>query len=306
MWRTVIVNQGEQITTRDSWLTVAGGGLEQRIPVEDIYSLIIDNRSAMLSVAALTTLTRSGAHIIICDEKHIPASVILPLNHHHRPYGVLKRQLKLTQELKDALWQRIIRQKIINQYKCLCYVNVKKEKADSVLKLSEDILPGDPKNREGTAAAKYFKALFGAGFYRMQDDVTNAALNYGYSILRSAICKTLIAYGYNCALGIHHIGESNPFNLADDLIEPLRPLVDLWTDENCDNLFGKLSTDNKQELIALINKPIFIDGKKMRVRYAIDRYVSSFTSALEKGDPSLLCIPVLLRLEENFEDELDG
>lgn len=306
MWRTVIVNQGEKITTRDNWIKIEGNGLEQKIPVDDLYSVIIDNRTALLSVAAITTLNSFGVHIILCDQKHTPSSVILPLNNHYRPYGIMKKQLKLTKEFKELIWQKIVKQKIMNQYKCLRLVGINKEKSDSLLKLYEKVLPGDPQNREGTAARKYFSALFGPGFFRMDGDVTNAALNYGYTILRSAISKTLIAYGYNCLLGIHHIGEGNAFNLSDDFIEPFRPLVDLWTDNNCSNLFNQLSIDNRQELIALVNKPIYFDGKKMRVRYAIDRFISSFSSAIEKNDPNLLKMPVLIKLEEDFEDELDG
>ena len=140
----------------------------------------------------------------------------------------------------------------------------------------------------------------------MEEDVTNAALNYGYAIIRSSVCKTLVAYGYNCVLGIHHISEQNAYNLADDMMEPLRPLVDLWTDNSRDDLFQELTKTNRRDLINLINVPVKMGKRKTRVRYAIDRYISSLTSAIDKNDPELLQLPSLIEIDEMFEDDEDG
>lgn len=306
MWRTVIVSEGEKITVKDGWLNVFCDKIEQHVPLDDIHTLVIDNRSALISVAAMTALTSAGAQVFFCDEKHNPVSAAYPLNTHYRPFGVVKSQLMMSDELKNALWAKIIVQKIRNQWRCLRLAGVNEEKADPVIRLAGQILPGDPQNREGTAAKKYFSALFGPAFSRNDDDVTNAALNYGYAIMRSSLCKTLVAYGFNCVIGLHHISETNPFNLADDMIEPLRPLVDLWTDANCDNLFDHLSKDNRTALINLINAPVLFDGKKMRVRYAIDRYIASLSAAVIKNDARLLKLPSLIALEDTFEDEQDG
>ena len=169
-----------------------------------------------------------------------------------------------------------------------------------------EVLPGDKTNREAAAARKYFSVLFGAAFRRMTDDVTNAALNYGYTIIRSAVYKTLTAYGYNCVLGIHHINEQNAYNLADDMMEPFRPLVDLWTDNSCDELFEELTKENRKELINLVNVPVKMGKRKTRVRYAIDKCVSSLTTAIEKNDPSLVQLPTLIQIDEMFEDDEDG
>lgn len=148
--------------------------------------------------------------------------------------------------------------------------------------------------------------MFGCTFKRSDDDITNAALNYGYTIIRSAVAKTLTAYGYNCILGIHHINEQNAFNLADDIMEPFRPLVDLWTDNSCDDLWEELTKTNRKELINLVNVPIKMDNKKTRVRYAIDKCVSSLTSAIDENDPELLLLPTLIPIEDDFEDDEDG
>lgn len=306
MWRTVIVTKGERLTIRDNWLIVYSEDNEQRVPIGDLYSVVIDNRSALMSVAVITTLALANVHIYFCDEKHNPAAVSLPLNTHYKPFGVLKKQLSLTDEFKDLLWQRIIRQKVKNQSRCLKIAGVSPDKIKPIEELAEKITPGDMTSKEGIAAKKYFSALFGTTFRRTDEDVTNAALNYGYAIIRSAIAKTIVAYGFNGAIGIHHINEQNPFNLADDLIEPFRPLVDLWTDNSCDDLWEELSKTNRKDLVNLLNVPIKMDDKKTRVRYAIDKCVSSLVSAIDKNNPELLLLPQLIPIESDFEDDEDG
>lgn len=123
--------------------------------------------------------------------------------------------------------------------------------------------------------------------------------------MRSAVAKALTAYGYNCVLGLHHINESNAFNLADDLMEPLRPLVDVWVDENHEDLVNELTKQQRNELATLVNAVILWDGKKMRVRNAIDKYVSSLTTAIRSLDPNELKLPVLIR-QDKYRDMDDA
>lgn len=268
--------------------------------------MVIDNRAAMLSAAVLTTLAMANVHIYFCDSKHIPVALSLPMNTHYKPLGVIKKQLALTDEFKDVLWQRIVEQKIRNQIICLKTVGVDPDKIKPIEDMCSKILPGDKSNREAAAAKKYFSALFGYTFKRTDDDVTNAALNYGYTIIRSSVAKTLTAYGYNCVLGIHHINEQNAFNLADDIMEPFRPLIDLWTDNSCDDLWDELTKTNRRDLVNLINVPVKMANKKMRVRYAIDKCVSSLTTSIENNDPKQLILPTLIPIENEFEDDEDG
>lgn len=306
MWRTVIVTQGEKLTIKDNWLVVYSENTEQRVPIGDLYSVVVDNRAALISVNALIKLTQANVHIYFCNNKHIPTALALPMNTHYKPFGVIKRQFALSVEFKDALWQRIIKQKIANQIICLELAGIRRYNIEPLEEMYNAVFPGDSTNREAAAAKKYFFALFGSTFKRMTDDVTNAALNYGYTIIRSSVCKTLVAYGYNCVLGIHHTNEQNAYNLADDIMEPFRPLVDLWTDNSCEDLFEELSKTNRKDLINLVNVPIKMGKRKMRVRYAIDKCVSSLTSAIEKHDPTLLQLPTLIQIDEMFEDEKDG
>lgn len=303
MWRTVIVNNGEKLTIRNNWLVVYSEESEHRVPVDDIYAVVIDNRSALLSVSVVTTLTQAGAHIFFCNEKHIPVATAFPLNTHYQPLSVIKSQLSLSDSFKNELWVKIVKSKIYNQYKALRYAGVENKRAEQISELSEKVVAGDKTNREAVAAKKYFQFLFGATFRRSDEDVTNAALDYGYSIIRSSVCKTLTVYGFNCVLGIHHINRNDPFNLAEDIMEPLRPLVDLWVDENCDSLFDSLTKENRKGLINLVNYPVLIDGKKMRVRYAVDVYVKSLVSAINENNVDYLQIPEVIPTDEFFEDD---
>ena len=306
MWRTVIVSKGEKITVKNGWMIVYGDNIESHVPIEDIYSVVIDNRAAYISVQTVTTLAQAGAAVYFCDEKHIPTAVNLPLNNHCKPFGVLKKQLEMSDDFKKAVWQKIVTAKINNQCKCLSLAGIKKESIDPIKNLAKQVTLGDSTGKEATAAKLYFPTLFGPGFFRYLDEVTKAALNYGYAIMRSSVAKTLVAYGYNCSLGIHHRNETNPFNLADDFMEPLRPVVDYWVDSNCDDLLISLTNTNRKELVNLINTPIDFDGKKMRIRYAVDRYIQSFTTAVTENDPSKLIVPKLIKPIFDFEDELDG
>ncbi len=144
---------------KDNWLIVSSAEGESRVPVSDIYSLVIENRVAMLSVSVLTTLTQAGAHIILCDEKHLLVSAALPINTHYRPFNVIKKQIDMTYEFKNLLWQKIIERKIHNRYLCLKYREINKEKCDEIDALSKSVKPGDTTNREAVAARKYFVAF---------------------------------------------------------------------------------------------------------------------------------------------------
>lgn len=305
MWRTVIISSGEKITVKDNWLVVSNGEKTSRVPIGDLYSVVVDNKDALFSVPVMTQLSKAGVHVIFCDEKHLPVTDAVPLNYHYQPLPVVNAQIVMEQEFADKLWDIIVRQKIINQSLCLKFAGVKTEKREQVRDLADEVFDGDKRNREGIAAKLYFSALFGSTFRRSDEDVTNAALNYGYAIIRSGICKALVGHGFHCVLGLHHCNASNYFNLADDLIEPFRPLVDMWTDRNCDNLFRELTKENRKELVGITNYPMLFDGKKMRVRYIIDRYVASLSAAILNDDVSLIKVPELIRLDDFFEDDLD-
>lgn len=297
MFRTVVINFGEKISVKDNWLVVTGGDEEKKVPIEDIYSIVIDNQISYLTVPAIHKLTDAGVHLLVCNEKHQPTSVILPQNIHYRPLTVIRNQINMTEDFKNKLWDEITKAKIRNQAKVLKLCGGKNEKVKRIYELAQEVENGDEGNREGIAAKMFFREMYGSSFVRMADDAINAALNYGYAIIRSSFCKTLVAYGYNCVLGIHHINEKNPFNLADDLMEPLRPIIDMWVDDNIEDLVFEITRTQRNELAAIVNNPIIIDGKKMRIRNAIDVYVRSLTTCIERNSVKYLKLPEIIRAD---------
>ena len=303
MFRTVVVNIGERMSVKDNWLVVSADSEEKRIPIDDIYSVVVDNQRTAMTIPCLNALTCSGAHVVLCNEKHNPVAVVLPFNTHYRPLNVIRKQLALTQDFKDKIWDEIIRNKILNQAKVLELFGCIGDRIARLRELAQEVVDGDSGNREGITAKMYFRSLFGSGFIRMNDDAVNAALNYGYAIIRSAISKALCGYGFNCVLGIHHINESNPFNLADDLMEPLRPIIDLWVADNMEELFDELTKQQRNELAAIVNNVVILGNKKMRLRNAIEKYIQSFSTTLERNSLKYLVFPEIIRNEYYVEDE---
>ncbi len=303
MFRTITIYKGERITVKQNRMVVENDDGSNSIPIEDIYSVIIDNQQTMLSVPVISALTANGTHIIICNKKHLPDSVILPYSLHYHPLTVMRKQLSMTDDLCDELWDKIIKQKIINQAFVLkeCCGNC--GAVTRLLELSNEVFEGDAGNREGIAARLFFHAMYGLEFVRMHDDSINAALNYGYTIIRSAVAKSLVGYGYNSVIGIHHINESNPFNLADDMMEPLRPIVDMWVSQNHEDLVDDLTKQQKNELASLVNHYIEWDGKTMKIRNAIDKYISSLTTSINKQSSKYLKIPSIIK--EDIYNDLD-
>ena len=156
MWRTVIVSKGERLTVKNNWLYVYSDELEHHIPIDDIYALVIDNHSAMLSVDVLSSLSSAGAHIYYCDRNHFPVAVTYTLNSFYKPLLTAKKQMSMTKEQKDNLWNLIVRQKIINQSLCLNYCGVDKQSSSEIKSLALNIVDGDKTNREAVAAKNMF------------------------------------------------------------------------------------------------------------------------------------------------------
>ena len=137
--------------------------------------------------------------------------------------------------------------------------------------------------------------LFGKSFSRGQESAINAALNYGYAILRGYIARIIANYGYEPSIGIHHHSELNPYNLADDLIEPFRPLVDLFVFQNM--LESEFTTKEKHELCGILNLDILSGGECHSVAYAVERMVQSMERcfAEDRADETML-LPELKQL----------
>ena len=220
------------------------------IPIEDIQAVLLENQNTVISVYSLRKLIESNVAVYICDEKHLPSAVIIPFYQHSRNVGIMRLQEKLTVPQKKKLWKQIVVAKILNQARCLKLTGV--AGFEHLEHLAKTVNSGDTHNVEAVAASYYFKQLFGKNFNRSGDDTRNAALNYGYAIMRGLVARLLSGYGFLPMKGIHHSSEQNSFNLADDFMEPFRPVVDLYVAGTMKD--GDLLTPEiKRELFNLLN-----------------------------------------------------
>jgi CRISPR-associated protein Cas1 len=191
------------------------------------------------------------------------------------------------------LWQSIVKAKIHNQG--LLLQDLHGDDA-GLARIAARVKSGDPDNLEGQAAAFYFPQLFGTGFQRTAEQWANSALDYGYAVLRGAITRGLVAHGLHPTIGLFHANEQNAFNLADDLIEPFRPIVDLHVAKHPAVMEGELNTKEKQALVALLNVDVGMPQGKMSVLSAVEYATESLVRVYETGQTNLE-LPVLIGLQ---------
>lgn len=267
------------------------------VPIEDINSIVLDNNKSSLTVGTLSKLAENNITIYFCDQKHLPCGVLLPFASHSRCSGVLKLQEALTLPMQKHLWQQIIKAKINNQAICLDLLN-KAEHGEHLKYLAKTVASGDTGNVEATAANYYFKHLFNNGFKRGSEcDYRNAALDYGYAIIRGHIARLLAGYGFTPMKGIHHKSELNAFNLADDFIEPVRPIVDLFVATNLKH-FTPMNPLLKHDLHNLLNMDIKVKNQRHSVAYATELMIKSFSHCCQNNTKELL-LPELTVLKQH-------
>ena len=254
-----------------------------KIHLGEIRTLMIESTAVSLTAALLSELVKKKVKVIFCDEKRNPSSELMPYYGSHDCSLKIKRQIAWTEDIKGAVWTEIVYEKIRQQKYLLQELG--KVEAELLQGYLEEITYGDATNREGHAAKVYFNALFGKDFTRTDDLLINAALNYGYSILLSAFNREIVLNGYLTQLGLFHDNMFNQFNLASDLMEPFRPLVDRMVLQMTLVEFEHLQ---KMELVNLLNKEVIINDRCEFISNAIKIYCKSVFDALEDGDVSLI------------------
>ncbi|MEF9866382.1 MAG: type II CRISPR-associated endonuclease Cas1 [Oscillospiraceae bacterium] len=295
-YRNLIIENPAEITVKNRQLIVSAD-IRHSVPIEDICSILLESTRSSVSTAALSALCDNGACVFVCDAKHTPCGVLMPYCAHSRQTAVLQKQMSLSLPRKKRLWQQIVKSKIKNQAECLSLCG-KEKQAIALRKMAADVQSGDAGHIEGAAAALYFRALFGADFIRRQDDVQNAALNYGYAILRGFIARQLAAYGFTPCLGIYHCSELNAYNLADDFIEPFRPVIDLFVACNIGAEEKELCPQLKHSLYNLLNVDIAMNNGHYSVSYAIEKCVQSYSACIS-SEQEILQMPQLLEAKQH-------
>ena len=224
-FRTVEISELSEIHIVRGQLEVTQTDKVVTVPVEDIQQITMMGSSIRLSSKDLSMLVNEKTTITTLDNYYLPTTIVIPFEGHARQSKMMHAQVVLSKKFYGELWLQIIKQKILNQQKCLSLINM--ESSDNLTNSLDSLTIRNVDQREAIVAKKYFQALFNNEYTRDSEIPMNAKLNYGYAIVRSAIIRSLVGLGFHPTFGIHHNSQLNAFNLADDLIEPFRPIVDL-------------------------------------------------------------------------------
>jgi len=274
------------------------------LPIEDIGVVIVDDVRASYTQAVFLELLSAGATVLVTGRDHLPAGMMLPLDAHHVQTERHRAQIEASLPSKKRIWQALIAAKIGQQAAVLTHFTGHHA---GLLPLAKRVRSGDPDNLEAQAAQRYWPALFGSTFRRdRSSDGINAALNYGYSVVRAAVARAVVASGLIPSLGVFHRNRSNPFCLADDLLEPYRPYVDwrvrLLLDERSGSMPGLDDRSVRAALLSVFNETVLVGGRRNPLLVAIQVSAASLSRAMTGGDPTL-ALPSGLPLDPDLLDD---
>jgi len=272
--KTLLFSNKCAITTANEQLVIKSVNKNTTIPIEDIGYLVINHNEIFISIPALNKLINNNCACIICNDKHLPNGMFLNLNSHHIQQEIFKFQISASTPLKKQLWQQTIIEKINNQGFLLNKITGAENKFEY---LASKVLSGDTSNMEAVAAKFYWKYFFDINFKRERfGNYPNNILNYGYAILRAATARALSGSGLLNTLGIHHKSKYNAFALADDIMEPFRPIVDEtvhYIMQNYDE--QELTTEIKTEILTILTRTVYFENEKSPLMVALQKTASS-------------------------------
>lgn len=294
-WRNIFISSPAKLSLLQNNLLIHSGGEDLTVPLEDIAIVVLENTQTTLTGQILSEFSQRGISLLLCDGRHLPCGELLPYHRHSRLKKTVTEQLELTVPFKKNCWRLIVRQKLLNQARCLDLLWL--PFGDELRRLAADVKSGDPDNKEAQGAQIYFEQIM-PSITRRTPATINDALNYGYSIMRAAMARALVAYGFIPVLGLFHRSELNQFNLADDFVEVMRPLVDLWVVQNIEHDVPFLPR-HRHSLVGLLSNNLLVDGEKQTVLRATEIMSSSFRTACTTKNPSSLVLPELLPLVEH-------
>ncbi|WP_338233082.1 type II CRISPR-associated endonuclease Cas1 [Companilactobacillus muriivasis] len=288
-WRIVHVKDGDVLKLRLDNLEIHKKDNKVYIPLSDITMVVLEGNRTTITTKLLSSLSQNNVGLVICDDKYLPVGIYLPYGQYHHYSKRVIKQSQWTKEQKGQIWKNVISQKMNNQLAYAKFAGVDSDRLELMQDLISNLVVGDTTNREGPVAKVYFDSLYGKTFTRDDDDLINAAMNFGYAILRSCMARVVVGNGLVTMLGVFHRNEFNSFNLVDDLMEPYRPLMDYWVNKYViDDKKDYLSYEARLKIIEFMNQKIQIQNKKMTIDNSMQEYVASFVAAMDEQDPSLL------------------
>ena len=282
-WRTVVVNTHSKLSYKNNHLIFKDASRTELIHLSEVDILLLETTDIVLSTMLIKRLVDENILVIFCDDKRLPTAYLMPYYGRHDSSLQLSRQITWREGDKAQVWTTIIAQKILNQAFYLGSCGFL-EKSQSVIDLYHGLDLFDPSNREGHAARIYFNTLFGNDFSREQDNDVNAALDYGYTLILSMFAREIVLSGCMTQFGLKHANQFNQFNLASDIMEPFRPIIDRIVYENRSSSFVKI----KRELFTVFSDTFHYNDKDMYLSNIVSDYTKKVIQALnqpEKGVP---------------------
>lgn len=277
-FRNVLIESPCKLTYKGGYLIVRKEDDLTKVHLSEIASITLQSTQSFVSAYLLSELAKAKISLVISDEKASPVGQYLPLYGAHNVSKRIVEQIEWGEPAKKRVWQRVVRDKIAHQARLL-ELRGKESDALQLKAMVPEVRSGDTTCREATAARLYFQALFGEGFSRDLGCSVNAALNYGYAIILSAVSREIVSRGFQTPLGICHRSEYNQFNLSCDLMEPFRPIVDRLV---FDNVGSDFTQNDKRLLVDTLNNTVSYRGGSYRVSSVISMYVQDCLSALNK------------------------
>ncbi len=290
-WRGLHLTRPARLSLRARQIVVAQEGAEVALAAEDVAYIVLDTPQATLTTALLAACMEHGIAVVVTDPAHHPSGLLLPFHRHHRQAAVAALQVAASAPLRKRLWQALVRAKIANQAAALDAVGA--GGGEPLRAMAALVGSGDPRNVEARAAREYWRRLFAR--FRRDDgqDRRNQLLNYGYAVMRAVVARALVASGFLPCFGLHHASEANPFNLADDLLEPFRPFVDVLAWELARGGGEALSVEDRQALAGVAMRTAAIGEETTTLLLAAERSAASLILAIEGRSAALLRLPRL-------------
>ena len=291
-FRTLEIRRPAELHVTMGQLTIEQEEGKVMIPLEDLTTIVCIGSNIRLSTLGMAQMARCGITVLMIDTTYKPAAVLLPVESNARQALVMQKQISLSAVCKSELWQRIIRKKIENQARTLRILGL--PGAEEVLNYVADLSEDNIDYTQALAAKRYF-SYYHPGLNRRNDDSINSRLNYGYGVVRNAIIRAVVLAGFQTAFGLHHCNQLNAFNLADDLIEPWRPFVDLIAYASTETNI-MLTKKQRYELAHVLHNACIVDGKKMTVLSGIDIMVESLKNAVINETTEII-LPIIIPVE---------
>lgn len=259
-----------------------------RVPLDDITAVVSHAHGVTFTANVLSALAQRGAPFVLCSANHSPVGFLLPVEGHFEQAHRIEKQAAASLPTRKRLWTEIVKAKLMQQAKTLQAAGCSSAPLSA---LAPKVRSGDPDNLEAQGARRYWKLLFGERFLRdPSTEGANSMLNYGYTILRAAMARSVIAAGLHPSLGLHHSNDRNPMRLVDDLMEPFRPLVDLITWELQGRGCKSLTPDAKRHLVRVLQLDMSTTAGSTPAAVCMDRLASSLGQVFT-GDRRNLDLP---------------